>query len=454
LGAIGWFFTSMFIDVFGQTTEALRIPSALVGALTVVAVYMYGKAMFGNRAGMLAALSLSVLHFHINFSRIGLNNIWDELWYTLTIGALWYGWENNKRLGYLFAGLALGFSQYFYASSRGLLVIIILGMFIAFLFKRPRFYKSIPNLVLMFIVSLAVIFPLLRFYVHEPLQFLAPYYRASFFLEGFSGPVKPITGTLWKLAAEQILVSAQAFTYAPIQYWYSPETPILRPMFATLFYIGLIFLVIRNRDSRFVALSLWLVIFILIGGLSESPLASQRYVAAAPACALIVGYGLHKITDFFENLWPEYSRVVLGLSYLILGVAMISDLFFYFIEYQGMDQIFNLDSNGMIAQQLANRLKSEPDGTQIAFFGSSTLGYYSIPSIQYLAPQVKGIDVTTSWKSFDKTILSGKHIIFVFLPERRPEINMVMAEYPNGSLASEKAWNNQILFWIYDYLSR
>jgi 4-amino-4-deoxy-L-arabinose transferase-like glycosyltransferase len=448
------FIQSIFIEIFGQTTEALRILSALVGALTVVAAYLCGKVMFGNRAGMLAALSLSAFHFHINFSRLGLNNIWDGLWYTVTIGALWYGWENNKRLGYLFAGLALGFSQYFYASSKGLLGIIILGIFLAFLFNRHRLYQSIPNLVPMFIVSIAVIFPLLRFYIHEPLQFLAPLYRASFFLVGFGGPVRPITGALWKLAAEQILVSAQAYTYAPIQYWYAPEVPILRPMFATLFYIGLIFLILRNRDSRFVALTLWLVIFVLIGGLSESPLASQRYVAAAPACALIIGYGLHKITEFFENLWQKYSRVVVGLSYLIIGVAMISDLYFYFIEFQGIYQISNIDSNGTIAQELANHLKGEPDGTQIAFFGSSTLGYYSIPSIQYLAPQVKGIDVTTRWQSFDKTLLSGKHIIFVFLPQRRREISRIMAEYPNGSLNSQKAWNNQTLFWIYDYSSK
>jgi 4-amino-4-deoxy-L-arabinose transferase-like glycosyltransferase len=448
------FIQSIFIDIFGQTTEALRVLSAIVGALTVVAVYLCGKVMFGNRAGMLAALCLSALHFHIHFSRLGLNNIWDGLWYTLTIGALWYGWENNKRVGYLLAGIALGFSQYFYASSRGLLGIVILGMLVALLFKRSTFYQSVPNLVLMFIVSIAVIFPLLQFYIHEPLQFLAPIFRASLLLNGFNGPARLINGTLWKLATQQILVSAQAYTYTPIQYWYSPETPILRPMFATLFYIGLIFLLIKDRGSRFVALSLWLVMFILIGGLSESPLASQRYVAAAPACALMVGYGCHKITDVFETLWQKYSRMVVGLSYAIIGMAMISDLYFYFIEYRSMDQINNISSHGTIAQQLANRLMDQPNGTQVAFFAIPDLGYYSIPSIRYLAPQVNGIDVSAPWKSFDKTKLSADHIIFVFLPERKSEIQIVMTEYPNGVLDSEKAWNNQVLFWAYDYVSK
>jgi hypothetical protein len=55
------FIQSVFIGIFGQTTEALRILSAFVGAFTVVAVYLVERVMFGHRAGMLAALLC--LHF-------------------------------------------------------------------------------------------------------------------------------------------------------------------------------------------------------------------------------------------------------------------------------------------------------------------------------------------------------------------------------------------------------
>lgn len=446
------FIQSISIDIFGQTTEALRVLSAIVGALTVATVYLVGKAMFGQRAGVFAALFLTALHFHIHFSRLGLNNIWDGLWYTLTVGALWYGWERNNRLRYLLAGLALGFSQYFYVSSRGLFGIVILGMFIAFLFQRARFYKSIPDLVLMFAISTAVIFPLLSFYVQEPEQFFAPFARASFLREGFHGPYRAIDGTLLQLATKQIWIALQAYTYLPIHFWYKPETPILRPMFATFFYFGIIFLLLRNRDSRLGMLSLWLIVCTLIGALSESPLAAQRYVAAAPLCALLAGYGLHKITDTLQTLWGKYAKPVGGLSYMILAIAMISDLYFYFIEYQAAYQLDNIASHGTIAQQVANHLEDQPEGTQVVFFSIPDMGYYSIQSIQYLAPQVEGIDVPTPWTSFDKTKLSAKHIVFVFLPEREREIENVMAEYPNGTLVSEKAWNSQVLFWTYDYI--
>jgi uncharacterized membrane protein len=446
------FVQSIFIRIFGQTTEALRVLSAIVGSLTVTAVYLCGKAMFGNRAGILAALSLSALHFHIHFSRIGLNNIWDGLWYTIMIGALWYAWEHNSRISYMFAGLVLGISQYFYVSSRGLFGVVIAGVVIAVLVQRIRLYQSLPDLLLMFAVAVAVLFPLAWFYIHQPNEFLAPIDRVSFLRETFNGPPKIIEGPVWKYAVKQILIGMKAFTYTPILYYYAPETPILRPIYAILFYIGLIFLALRNRDSSLVLLLLWLITFGLIGGLSESAPASQRYVAAAPVCALVVGFGIHKVIDIFENHWQKYSKVAAGLSYIILGAAMINDLYFYFVVYQSTDGIENISSHSTIAQHLANRLKEQSSGTQVAFFDVPGMGYYSIPSIQYLAPQMNGIDVPAPWKSFDETILNSSHIIFVFLPGRENEINMIMAEYPNGLLDSEKAWNNQILFWVYDYV--
>jgi hypothetical protein len=40
------------------------------------------------------------------------------------------------------------------------------------------------------------------------------------------------------------------------------------------------------------------------------------------------------------------------------------------------------------------------------------------------------------------------------LPGRENELDLVMTEYPDGSVLEEKAWNNQTLFWLYDYVSR
>ena len=459
---VGWysfpslffFIQSTFIRLFGQTTEALRILSATVGALTVGVVYLCGKTMLGHRAGLMAALCLSALHFHIHFSRLGLNNIWDGLWYTVVIGAIWYGWKCNHRGAYLIAGLALGLSQYFYVSSKGLFGILFLAFLIAFFFQRTRFHQALPNFILTFAVMVVVLLPLLSFYVHQPQHLLEPIERVSFLRQTFGGAPVIIEGPVRKFIMQQVLVGMKAFAHTSIRNHYEPETPILRPLYAILFYIGLLFVVLRMKDGRFILLFLWLVTFGLIGGLSESAPSAQRYVAAAPVCALIIGFGMNRVVELFGSCLQKSSRLLAGLGYLIILAAMINDLYFYFIEYQNMEQIDNLASHGRIAQQLANHLDDQPEGTQVAFLAVQHMGYYSVPSIQYLAPQVKGIDVSVPWKSFDKTALNSKHIVFVVLPERETELDLIVKAYPQGSLLEEKAWNNQTLFWLYDYRTK
>jgi hypothetical protein len=77
------------------------------------------------------------------------------------------------------------------------------------------------------------------------------------------------------------MLGVQAFTYLPLQHWYRPEVPFLRPLFAAVFIFGLINLAFRPKDGRTITFFLWLAMYVLIGGLSESTPAAQRYVAAA-----------------------------------------------------------------------------------------------------------------------------------------------------------------------------
>ena len=109
-----------------------------------------------------------------------------------------------------------------------------------------------------------------------------------------------------------------------------------------------------------------------------------------------------------------------------------------------------MNSNGIIAQELANYLKDKPQDVTVAFLGTSNMGYYSIPSTQYLLPHITGIEVPAPWKSFDRSKLTGSQLIFIFLPQRQDEVEAVMKQYPNGKLEDKRAWNNQIIFQAYD----
>jgi hypothetical protein len=139
---------------------------------------------------------------------------------------------------------------------------------------------------------------------------------------------------------------------------------------------------------------------------------------------------------------------------MIIIIGMVSDLSFYFIDYRGVDIIENTNSNGKVAQQLANDLKDEPTGTQVVFLHNPRMGYYSFSSILYLAPQVEGIDAPEDWRDFDQTKLNSQKVFFVFLAEDINMFKTVQEEFPGGSFTFRREWDGETLFWLYEYEKR
>ncbi|MFT3894882.1 MAG: glycosyltransferase family 39 protein [Anaerolineales bacterium] len=445
--ALYYFIQSIGIRMFENPIVALRIPSALAGALTVGSVYLCGKMMFEHRTGLLASLILASLHLHVHFSRLGLNNIWDGLWFTLTIDMVWYGWKYQARWAYLLGGLSLGLCQYFFVTSKALAGVLLVAVFLAFLFQRMQFHRALPDLCAMFLVAVAVFLPLGWHYANDPAALFAPFVRSSILQDiGSSGL------SVWKFLLQQLPVSLGAYTFTRFMgasFWYPSETPLLRPIPAAFFLIGLVLLFFRYKDSRLVLLGLWLFFIALGNALSSMAPVAQRYVAAAPVCALVAGYGLHKITEALSFRLPKIQRVIPFLAYIVIGYIVVNDLWFYFIDYTGASISREITSNGMVAHQFGNYLKGQSADTQVVFFGSPRLNFDS-PAIIYLAPQVKGINAPKDWNMFDQSQLTSSKLIFVFLPEYRQDIELVQKDYPDGTLTVEKGWNGNILYWVYE----
>lgn len=58
-----------WIPYFGDSEFASRLPSAIFGSLSIVAIYAVGKLLFNKKAGLVAALILATSVFHIKYSQ-------------------------------------------------------------------------------------------------------------------------------------------------------------------------------------------------------------------------------------------------------------------------------------------------------------------------------------------------------------------------------------------------
>ncbi|MGH2621866.1 MAG: ArnT family glycosyltransferase, partial [Anaerolineales bacterium] len=265
LFAVGWFsfpsmfffIQSLFIRAFGQTVQALRLLSALVGALTVVPTYFFAREVFGRRIAWASAIYLAAFHFHIHFSRIALNNIWDGFFTALFSAVFWRGWLRNQRGAFVAAGFALGLSQYFYVSVRVLVPLLALWLLAALIKNRSEFRARLPGLLTMTLAALVVALPLALFFVQNPEEFQAPLGRVA----AHGAWIEAESELTGKSAVEimwgQFKNAALGFTSVNLRLFYEPGQPMLLSLPATLFLMGLTLVVLRIRQLTSIYVVLW-----------------------------------------------------------------------------------------------------------------------------------------------------------------------------------------------------
>ena len=104
--------------IFDYSIAGLRISSVIAGTLAVLATFVVVHVFADRRTALLTAVLITFYHYHIHWSRIGLNNIWDTLWVPLVLAFLAWGYRKNWSGGAVLSGLALGLSQYFYSGNK------------------------------------------------------------------------------------------------------------------------------------------------------------------------------------------------------------------------------------------------------------------------------------------------------------------------------------------------
>lgn len=111
------------VSAFGNNQHALRLWSALLGTLTVLAVYLLARSIFSDRVALFASWFTATSFWHLNFSRIAFRAILVPLLVTASLYFLIRAWQKSKertagfRVSFLIAAIGgglygLGFHTY------------------------------------------------------------------------------------------------------------------------------------------------------------------------------------------------------------------------------------------------------------------------------------------------------------------------------------------------------
>ena len=315
-----FYLIKLFMSIFGYTVAGLRSSSALAGTLAVLATYACVAVWNNRRMALIAAILIATYHFHVHWSRLALNNIWDTVWVPAMIAAYTWGWKNRNSIGAALAGAALGFMLYFYQGGR--VSVLLLLFVIVWLWWNDRDNRRLVlHLGKLAAVSLCIVLPLALFAVAEP----APFFDRFNIVFGWRPAViQEITGSAtayWQFFWYQLTRSVGAYTaYTDITGFYRPLTPLTIGLSMLLLPIGFGWAIFKRMWVPVV----WLVLVTFFGGflLAGAP-SSSHYVTAIPAICWLIAIAI--------DLLNERGHPRLALAALI--IIVVTDLVFYFGIY-------------------------------------------------------------------------------------------------------------------------
>ena len=345
---VAMYLVTAALGLVGQDPWTVRLPSAIVGTLTVPLAWWLGRELFrlaqagqggrrleGQMVGLGTALVLAILYWHLSFSRIGMEPILVPFFATLAFAAMAHGlnlggWGKHATLSLALAGLALGGSVYTYKA--GYLVPVVAALFAGYaaVVERGFLRRQWRGLLLMALVALLVALPLGIYFATHPANFLERPMSVALMGEGTEGE-----GTLrspWQALADNLPRVLGMFF---LQGDTNPRSnlhgrPALDPFLALLFLAGLVRALIGFRRPAFALSLIWPGVMILPTLLTEHAPHFGRAIGATPALALLCALGGWWLVFGIAGWEPLRSRIryakqaiaaVLAVGLLLAGAS-------------------------------------------------------------------------------------------------------------------------------------
>jgi len=327
--------------MLGNVSTAVYATSAIVGVLTIPAIYLVAEEMFSAEkgalaqwGGLLAALAMAVAHWHLSWSRLGMRAILVPLFAAITMCFLWRGLRTGSRWAFAGCGFSLGLSMYTYQAARIFPLLMLLG-FAYVLWSRKAFSRrDLLNLILVFTVALIVFAPLGHYYLTHPGS-SSQRIEQTLVVNSSQG-----LRANARILFNQIVKTLLAFSVHGDQdpRVTIPGRPTLNPFLSLVFLSGVGISLSRIKKPLYLFLLTWLALMSVPAILAQYGATMKRAIGTMPAVTMLVAIGLlvpydvlRRRTAHRPSPWPKVLKAALliavGAGFTYTGVVTYRDYF-------------------------------------------------------------------------------------------------------------------------------
>jgi 4-amino-4-deoxy-L-arabinose transferase-like glycosyltransferase len=322
--------------LFGASTLSVRVVTAALGVVTVVAGYLFGREFFDRRLALVLAFLLAVSRWDVNFSRIGLHGVSTPMFELLVLFFLLRGLRKGSRIDFAWAGLLTGLGLCFYAPFRLFPFVVILFLLHYALRTsglRDFFLVQGVNLIVLGLSGLLVFAPVIQYARQHPDEFWSRTDKVSIFS---SQPKDQTLQAIVDNTSDHLLM----FNYQGDRNGRHnlPGAPELDYATAALFAIGAVYSLYRIRNPRYSLLVIWLLIM-LSGGIFSLPFEapqSLRAIGTLPVAYVLAVVPLAVLQRETLRTFPRR-----GTALLVVGLVALAG----WVGWDNYNTYFNVQAN-------------------------------------------------------------------------------------------------------------
>jgi 4-amino-4-deoxy-L-arabinose transferase-like glycosyltransferase len=405
--------------LFGHTAFALRLVSAVLGTLTVPALYLLVRRIGGWRLGLFAAGILAVTYWHVHVSRLGYRAIALPLVECLAWWALWNGVHKRDWRWLAGGGAAVGLSLYTYSTARAFPLAV--ALWFGWLAIRRQDWRDLGRLVLVGAAALVIFSPLGWYFAQHPAEFFARVGQVVVLSPGVTHSSQPAV-----LVGVARTLGMFSFHGDPQWKYNLSGKPIFDPLMSVFFYIGIgwcLAVAFRRRAApapdraspRLAALPpppsaaslvpppaspgegqavgtvlpgeagilllLWFVVMLVPGFVTTDPPETLHTLATVPAVCTFPALGAAWLWRRLRRRRPAWQGAGAPLAVALVLAEAVATAISYFLIWAPNPQTYYW-LHGDVAD-LAAVLKQAPASTTLYV----ATQYYQHPTLRFLAPQ-------------------------------------------------------------------
>lgn len=423
---------ALLIKLVGPGLLALRLTSAILGTLTVVAALWCANELFPCLSGrqslspiaLLTAGLLASSFWHLALSRIGLRAVAQPLLQALTLACLWRGLRNGRLTMLLAAGFFCGLTGYTYLAARLFPVPLALALATLLMADRARWRQRLAQMGLFIGTAVLTFAPLGLYFLRNP--------------ESFGVRIAQVAVQKPTLTLSAALIKALGIFFVtgdPLPRINLPGQPIFGPLLAAAFLLGLaltvhqLFSCFDPLDrARSVLLLAWIPTMILPTALAVADIIPHN-LRAAGLLPLVYLFPAMSIAWLLERAarrraWPAGAPIFTVLLVLLAATAPPT-AHGYFVELAGRSDHYEI-SDGDLAD-MAEWLNAADLAGSSVYLASI---HYRHPTLAFLAQDYERF----KWLTGGRTLVISPQDSSLLLVPRSVDFSWAKDFLPQSSI--------------------